>query len=82
MSNGLTPAALSASKLSAAERRRMSEMDAQDDLRTLSRAEEIRANPERLGTARRVLARQQRLLGRSLKNRRPGAKRSPLSGGR
>jgi hypothetical protein len=44
--------------------KKMAEMDAEDDLRTLSRAEEIRNDRRRMRMAQRVLTKQERGLKR------------------
>lgn len=50
--------------MAATEKARMAEFEAEDDLRTLSRAEEIRAQPKRLLGARKILNKQARGLKR------------------
>jgi hypothetical protein len=56
-----SPPAISATELS---------YRAEDDLRTLSRAEEIRKDPSRVKHVKRHITRQQKLFGRTLGRRR------------
>jgi hypothetical protein len=65
--------------LSVSEKARMAQFEAEDDLRTLSRAEEIRGDRKRMVGAQRVLNKQERGLRRIKrtlgKGRRPGGSR-------